>query len=206
MNYNQNYKNNYTVPVHEVREEDEDFLQMNSVNNIHTLSPNQVHYRGNHQNNNSKYASLNYSNIISPYHNNYAHQGNQEFRTEHRKSNTFNTSNKKIFNNYTKPYGHYFDPKYQYGGASKLEENKSGRRKENSVNNSTINKSKSIPRNNNIQDQSRVDFEQHKKVAEYRANEWVSTKEFFTNDSNPNFAIRSPDKVNNNSIHRMSKK
>ena len=132
---------------------------------------------------------------------------NQEYRTEQKKSNFFNTQNKKIFNNYTKPYGHYFDPKYQYGGTSKLEENKSGRKKDSSVNSSMISKSKSIPRNyNNLQDQSRVDFEQHKKVAEYKANEWGSTKEFFTNESNPNFAIRSPDKVNNNSIHRINKK
>jgi hypothetical protein len=153
----------------------------------------------------SKYSNSNYSNIITT--NNYIVTANNDFKSQLRKNNILPSQGKKIFNNYTKPYGHFFDPKYQYGGESKLEENRVGRKKDSSGNISNISKSKSIPKSSTtIQEPSRVNFDQHKKVAEYKTDEWHSTKEFFLNESNPNFAIRSPDKVNNSAIYKISKK
>lgn len=157
--------------------------------------------------NQSKYSSSNYSNIMTSNNNNYDLNNNQEIKGQLRKINSNTVQNKKLFNNYTKPYGHYFDPKYQFGGVSKLEENNLGRMRDSNSNFNNSSKSKSIPKHNNTisnSEQSRIDFEQHKKVAEYKETGWNSTKEFFLNDSTPNYAMKSPDKVNNCAIYKIN--
>jgi len=88
----------------------------------------------------------------------------------------------------------FFDPKYLYGGESKLnkerERVRSRSKDYSSLSGKNESKSKSIPKNANAGvQQSRVDFEYNKKYAEIKDPEWASTKEFFQhqNQNNENY-------------------
>jgi hypothetical protein len=94
-------------------------------------------------------------------------------------------SPKKSFNNYTKPYTYFFDPKLQQGGESSIiipKRNNSKNKKNKSAN---ISKEYTHMRTDS---KGRVDFSPEKKVYNYREfpHGWCSLKDFFNSNLNLN--------------------
>lgn len=108
-------------------------------------------------------------------------------------SSTSNYSNqnqsikeKKIFNNYTRPYGRFFDQKYQYGGDSKIDNR--GRKKKNDANyNQNYQPEQNFDRVSKIDDLGNKDLKL-KQLSLSRE------KEFYYNDRDDDLTFKSSDR------------